>query len=40
VVGQQADPSEPLFEIANLEQVWLVVQAFERDAARVREGLG
>jgi cobalt-zinc-cadmium efflux system membrane fusion protein len=38
VVGQQADPSEPLFEIANLEQVWLVVQAFERDAARVREG--
>jgi cobalt-zinc-cadmium efflux system membrane fusion protein len=38
VVGQQADPSEPLFEIAGLESVWLVVQAFERDAARVREG--
>jgi cobalt-zinc-cadmium efflux system membrane fusion protein len=38
VVGQQADPSEPLFEIADLEKVWLVVQAFERDAGRVREG--
>ena len=38
VVGRQADPSEPLFEIADLESVWLVAQAFERDAARVREG--
>ncbi len=38
VLGQQADPSQPLFEIAALETVWLVVQAFERDAARVRVG--
>lgn len=38
VVGQQADPSKPLFEIAGLESLWLVVQAFERDAAQVREG--
>lgn len=38
VVGQQADPSQPLFEIAALETLWLVVQAFERDAARVRVG--
>jgi cobalt-zinc-cadmium efflux system membrane fusion protein len=38
VVGQQADPSEALFEIADLESLWLVVQAFERDAARVRQG--
>ncbi len=38
VLGQQADPSQPLFEIAALETLWLVVQAFERDAARVRVG--
>jgi cobalt-zinc-cadmium efflux system membrane fusion protein len=38
VMGQQADPSETLFEIAALDELWLVVQAFERDAARVREG--
>jgi cobalt-zinc-cadmium efflux system membrane fusion protein len=37
-VGQQADPSVPLFRIAGLERLWLVVQAFERDAARVRPG--
>ena len=37
-VGQQADPSRPLFRIADLSRVWVVVQAFERDAARVRQG--
>jgi cobalt-zinc-cadmium efflux system membrane fusion protein len=38
VVGQQADPSQTLFEIGALEALWLVLQAFERDAARVRVG--
>jgi cobalt-zinc-cadmium efflux system membrane fusion protein len=38
VVGQQADPSQTLLEVAALDTVWLVVQAFERDAARVRVG--
>lgn len=38
VQGQQADPSRPLFRIANLSHLWLVVQAPERDAGRVREG--
>lgn len=38
VEGQQADPSRPLFRIANLSQLWLVAQAPERDAGRVREG--
>jgi cobalt-zinc-cadmium efflux system membrane fusion protein len=38
VMGQQADPSEALFEIAALDELWLVVQAFERDAARARVG--
>ncbi|HJS74748.1 MAG TPA: efflux RND transporter periplasmic adaptor subunit [Vicinamibacteria bacterium] len=38
VIGQQIDPSQTLFEIAALDRVWLVVQAFERDAARVRVG--
>jgi len=38
VQGQQTDPSRPLFRIANLSQLWLVAQAPERDADRVREG--
>lgn len=38
VQGQSADPSQPLFRIADLSRLWLVVQAPERDAVRVREG--
>jgi cobalt-zinc-cadmium efflux system membrane fusion protein len=38
VRGQQADPSRPLFRIADLSRLWLVAQAPERDASRVREG--
>jgi len=38
VQGQMADPSRPLFRIADLSRLWLVVQAPERDAVRVRVG--
>ena len=38
VQGQRADPSRPLFRIADLSLLWLVAQAPERDASRVREG--
>lgn len=37
-VGQMVDPARPLFEIADLSRVWLIVQAFERDAVRVKIG--
>jgi cobalt-zinc-cadmium efflux system membrane fusion protein len=37
-VGQQASPSSPLYRIANLSRVWLIVHAFERDAVRIRSG--
>ncbi|MEO6196306.1 MAG: efflux RND transporter periplasmic adaptor subunit [Thermoanaerobaculia bacterium] len=36
--GETADPAEPLFRIADLSRLWLVAQAFERDAVRVQEG--
>lgn len=36
--GETADPAEPLFRIADLSRLWLVVQAFERDAVRIPEG--
>ena len=36
--GETADPSTPLFRVADLSRLWLVVQAFERDALRVAEG--
>jgi cobalt-zinc-cadmium efflux system membrane fusion protein len=32
------DPAKPLFEIADLSRLWLVVHAFERDAVRVKNG--
>lgn len=38
VQGQSADPSQPLFRIADLSRLWLVVQTPERGAVRVREG--
>ncbi len=38
VQGQMADPSRPLFRIADLSRLWLVLQAPERDAVRVRVG--
>jgi cobalt-zinc-cadmium efflux system membrane fusion protein len=38
VQGQTADPSRPLFRIGDLSRLWLIVQAPERDALRVRPG--
>jgi cobalt-zinc-cadmium efflux system membrane fusion protein len=38
VQGQKAEPSRSLFRIADLSHLWLVAQASERDASRVREG--
>ncbi len=38
VRGQTADPARPLFRVADLSRLWLVVQAPERDAVRMREG--
>jgi cobalt-zinc-cadmium efflux system membrane fusion protein len=37
-LGQLADPARPLFRIADLAQLWLIVHAFERDAVRVKVG--
>jgi cobalt-zinc-cadmium efflux system membrane fusion protein len=38
VQGQAADPSRSLFRIGDLSRLWLVAQAPERDAVRIREG--
>lgn len=37
-LGAAADPSAPLFRIAGLARLWLVVHAAERDAVRLRVG--
>jgi cobalt-zinc-cadmium efflux system membrane fusion protein len=36
--GQMAEPSQPLFRVADLRVLWLMVHAFERDAVRIRPG--
>ena len=38
-LGQTADPSQPLFRVADLSTLWLTVQAFERDAVRLAKGV-
>jgi cobalt-zinc-cadmium efflux system membrane fusion protein len=38
VVGRMLDPSMPAFRIGDLSTLWLTVQAFERDAVRIRSG--
>lgn len=37
-LGQLADPAKPLFRIADLRTLWLIVHAFERDAVRLAPG--
>jgi membrane fusion protein, heavy metal efflux system len=37
-LGRATDPEHPLFHIAELSELWLVVNAFERDAVRIRAG--
>lgn len=36
--GRIADPSRPLFRVADLSRLWLTVHAFERDAVRIAPG--
>ncbi|HET6204703.1 MAG TPA: efflux RND transporter periplasmic adaptor subunit [Planctomycetota bacterium] len=38
VLGQVARADRPLFRIADLRRVWLVIQVFERDASRLSVG--
>jgi membrane fusion protein, heavy metal efflux system len=38
VKGQLAEPSRPLFRVGDLSTLWLTVQAFERDAVRIKVG--
>jgi cobalt-zinc-cadmium efflux system membrane fusion protein len=37
-VGQRVAPGETLFHVGALDEVWLLMDAFERDLAAVREG--
>jgi len=37
-MGQRAEPSQTLFEVGDLSELWLTVHAFERDAVRVHAG--
>ena len=39
VVGQMLDPSMPAFRVGDLSRLWLTVQAFERDAVRIENGV-
>lgn len=38
VLGAFAEPSEPLFTVADLSRVWLIAQVFERDAVNLQVG--
>jgi membrane fusion protein, heavy metal efflux system len=38
LMGQLAEPAQPLFKIADLSNVWLSVHAFERDVVRLQTG--
>ncbi len=38
VRGQLADPAQSLFRVGDLSNLWLMVQAFERDAVRLKLG--
>lgn len=37
--GERVEPERALFEVADLSRVWVVAEVYERDVARVREGL-
>ena len=39
VVGRLTDPAAPLFRVGDLSRLWLTVQAFERDAVRLKPGV-
>ena len=38
VLGRMVSPDTPLFRVGDLSQVWLVAQAFEREAMRIKVG--
>jgi cobalt-zinc-cadmium efflux system membrane fusion protein len=38
VQGQQVEPAQPLFKVSEMSRLWLTVNAFERDAVRIRAG--
>lgn len=38
VRGQAVDTTRPLFRIADVSRLWVIVQSFERDALRLRTG--
>ena len=38
VLGQHAEPSTPLFVVADLSRIWVMTQVFERDAVNVTVG--
>jgi cobalt-zinc-cadmium efflux system membrane fusion protein len=38
VLGEYAEPNKALFTIADLSRMWVIAQAFERDAVNVRVG--
>jgi membrane fusion protein, heavy metal efflux system len=38
VQGQQVEPAQLLFKVSEMSRLWLTVNAFERDAVRVRVG--
>ena len=38
ILGQYADTNAPLFTVADLSRVWLIVQVFERDAVNLGVG--
>jgi len=38
LLGRRVDEREPLFVLANLSELWLIVHAFERDALNVKVG--
>lgn len=37
-VGQRVEPGQALFRVGNLDEVWLMLDVYERDLAVVREG--
>ena len=39
-VGERVDPGQALFHVGDLDEVWLVLDVYERDLAAVRAGQG
>ena len=37
-VGERVEPGQTLFRVGNLDEVWLLLDVYERDLSRVRQG--